>query len=69
MEGDGRLTRGMLVGNFANRLDGIPPHPPSSPTVYITFPTQNKFAIFSYALVDLEVHSVNRETSEIERCC
>lgn len=29
MESDGRLTRGMLFGNFANKLDGNPPHPPS----------------------------------------
>ena len=24
MESDGRLTRGMLFGNFANKWDGIP---------------------------------------------
>ena len=29
METDGRLTRGMLFGHFANKGDGFPPHIPS----------------------------------------
>ena len=30
MESDGRLTKGMLFVNFANKGDGIPPPPPSN---------------------------------------
>ena len=61
MESDGRLARGMLLGNIANKGDSIPLLPPPPPSNRLLSLPMVDMAVVGYALpvelVELSVYA------------